>query len=228
MKPNSFFGNKLLTLQIKTKQMRKTGNMTAYRESLRQKILHTAMSLFKKKGIKAVRMDDIATEMGISKRTLYEIYSNKEDLLYECVRNENETMMKTVADYAKNAENEMAVLAFFFFLRLKDLGSINPLFFTEMEKYERILQFFRANSAEQTARSQEFMRKGVEHGFFRDDLNYAIMDCMGEAAMNHVMRTRLYEKYKLNEIFHTFVIVFMRGCCTEKGLAYLDKFVEEH
>ena len=228
MKPNSFCGNNLLTLQIKTKQMRKTGNVTAYREGLRHKILDTAMSLFKKKGIKAVRMDDMATEMAISKRTLYEIYSNKEDLLYECVKNENEVMMKKLSDYAENAENEMAVVAYFIKLRLKDLGSINPLFFIEMDKYERIVNFFKANNAKQTARSQEFMRKGIEHGFFRSDLNYDIINKMGDATMNHVMRTRLYEKYKLDEIFHTFVIVFMRGCCTEKGLEYLDRFVEEN
>ena len=201
--------------------MRKSGNMTAYRESLKQKILDTSMTLFKEKGIKAVRMDDIATAMAISKRTLYEIYSNKEDLLFECLRNENETLTRKIAEYAMSAENEMAVVAYFIKLRLRDLGSINPLFFTEMEKYGRILAFFKRNSEKQAARSQEFMRKGIEHGFFRDDLNYDIINRMGDAAMNYVMRTRLYEKYKLNEIFHTFVIVFLRGCCTEKGLKYL-------
>lgn len=102
--------------------------MTAYRESLRHKILDTAMSFFKKKGIKAVRMDDISTELGISKRTLYEIYSNKEDLLFECLRNENEIMTKRLADYAMTAENEMAVIAYFIKIKLKDLGTINPLF----------------------------------------------------------------------------------------------------
>lgn len=207
--------------------MRKKGNVTAYREGLRQKILNTAMSLFKEKGIKAVRMDDIATKMVISKRTLYEIYSNKEDLLYECVKNDNEMMMRKIADYACVAENEMAVIAFFLKTKLKDLGSINPLFFTEMEKYERILTFFRENSEKQTARSQEFMMKGIEHGFFRADLNYDIINRMGDAAMNYVMRTRLYEKYKLDEIFQTFIIVFLRGCCTEKGLEYLDRFSDD-
>ena len=77
--------------------MRKTGNITAYRENLRNKILNTAMTLFKQRGIKAVRMDDIATEMGISKRTLYEIYSNKEDLLYECVKNDGKTMTERLS-----------------------------------------------------------------------------------------------------------------------------------
>lgn len=208
--------------------MRKTGNVTAYREGLRQRILDMAMSLFKQKGIKAVRMDDIATKLVISKRSLYEIYSNKEDLLYECIKNDNEIMMRKIADYASIAENEMAVVAFFIKTKLKDLGSINPLFFAEMEKYERILAFFKENSEKQMARSQEFMTKGIEHGFFRSDLNYDIMNRMGDAAMNYVMRTRLYEKYKLDEIFHTFIIVFLRGCCTKKGLEYFDRFYADN
>lgn len=208
--------------------MRKTGSTTAYRESLRRKILDTAMLLFKQKGIKAVRMDDIATEIAISKRTLYEIYSNKEDLLFECLRNENELMNNQLSDYAMTAENEMAVIAYFIKLRLKDLGAINPLFFTEMNKYERIMRFFRQNKETQSAHSQVFMRKGIEHGFFRSDLNYGIVNKIGDAAMDFVMQTRLYEQYKLDEIFHTFIIVFLRGCCTEKGLAYLEKFISEN
>lgn len=208
--------------------MRKPGNTTAYRESLRRKILDTAMQLFKQKGIKAVRMDDIATEIAISKRTLYEIYSNKEDLLFECLRNENDLMTKRLSDYALKAENEMAVLAYFIKLKLKDLGSTNPLFFTEMHKYERIMEFFRQNKEKQSDNSQAFMRKGIEQGFFRGDLNYGIVNKMGDAAMDFVMQTRLYEQYKLDEIFHTFIIVFLRGCCTEKGLAYLDRFISEN
>ena len=147
---------------------------------------------------------------------------------YTATRNENELMNKQLSDYAMTAENEMAVIAYFIKLRLKDLGAINPLFFTEMNKYERIMRFFRQNKETQSAHSQVFMRKGIEHGFFRRDLNYGIVNKIGDAAMDFVMQTRLYEQYKLDEIFHTFIIVFLRGCCTEKGLAYLEKFISEN
>lgn len=81
--------------------MRKTGNITVYRENLKTRILETSMQLFKQKGIRAVKMDDIATEMGISKRTLYEIYSNKEDLLYECVKHDSEKMTNSCRSMPK-------------------------------------------------------------------------------------------------------------------------------
>ena len=208
--------------------MRKTGNTTAYRENLRRKILETAMPLFKKKGIKAVRMDDIATEMAISKRTLYELYSNKEDLLYECIKNEEKRMMRKIAEYAENAENEMEVIAYFIKMKLKDFGSINPLFFYEINKYKRIVELLRNYKEQQRANSNIFMKRCTEQGFFRSDLNFEIVEKLSDAAINFVMQTQLYEKYMPNEILHTFILVYLRGCCTNKGLEYIDKLLFEN
>ena len=62
--------------------MKKTCTQTLYRQELKGKILQTAMEEFTQKGVRAVKMDDIATRLSISKRTLYEIYSNKEDFVH--------------------------------------------------------------------------------------------------------------------------------------------------
>ena len=70
---------------------------TSYRQTLKQKILATAMMLFSERGIKAVKMDDISNHLSISKRTLYEIYDNKEDLLFECLKNRFEESEKQLA-----------------------------------------------------------------------------------------------------------------------------------
>lgn len=57
--------------------MQEKKNISTYREALKDKILETAMVAFAEKGIRAVKMDDIANSLSISKRTLYEIYGNK-------------------------------------------------------------------------------------------------------------------------------------------------------
>ena len=67
-----------------------TRHNTTYRLGLKQKILSIAIELFNERGVRAVKMDDISSELSISKRTLYEIYENKEELLYECVKNKYE------------------------------------------------------------------------------------------------------------------------------------------
>ena len=58
----------------------------APRQELRERIVATAMMAFTAHGIRSIRMDDIATQMGISKRTLYEIFADKETLLKECIQ----------------------------------------------------------------------------------------------------------------------------------------------
>lgn len=54
-------------------------------EENRKKIVDTALQMFNNRGCKGVTMDDIAQELHISKRTLYETFSNKEELLAECL-----------------------------------------------------------------------------------------------------------------------------------------------
>lgn len=207
--------------------MRKNGDTTAYRESLKVKIMETAMPLFKKLGVRAVKMDDIATELGISKRTLYEIYSNKEDLLYECVKHDRNIMRLEMAEYSKKAENEMDIITYFIRIRLKDLETVNPCFFIEMRKYSKILDFIQKDNDNHWAESAAFMKSGVEHGFFKNDLNYNIVHEIEEATMDYVMRTRMYEKYPLKEILRTFIIIYLRGCCTEKGMKYLEDLLND-
>ena len=64
--------------------MHKDNLQTNYRMELPAKIMHVAMREFRRCGVKAVKMDDIASRLSISKRTLYEIFSNKEELLLDC------------------------------------------------------------------------------------------------------------------------------------------------
>ena len=66
----------------------KTGdNMKEHpqRLELRERIIDTALNSFATHGIKSITMDDIAAALGISKRTLYEVFSDKETLLMECI-----------------------------------------------------------------------------------------------------------------------------------------------
>ena len=58
--------------------MQEKNTITAYKKGLRAVILKAAMKAFTEKGIRAVKMDDIAESLAISKRTMYEIYATKE------------------------------------------------------------------------------------------------------------------------------------------------------
>ena len=73
----------------------------AYRQQLKGRIMETALKAFTQQGIRAVKMDAIASELSISKRTLYEIYEDKEHLLFETIKNYDERKRQTLTEYAQ-------------------------------------------------------------------------------------------------------------------------------
>ena len=205
--------------------MRTNTISNAYRDCLKIKILDTSLPLFKKLGVKAVKMDDIASILTISKRTLYEIYDNKEQLLFECIKREKETFDAKIEEYAKTAENEMDVVAYSLKLHIKNYASTNSLFYAELHKYKKIVNYLKERKAHNYAELCLFLDNGRKNGFFREDINYEVLVCMQGAFINHVMETKLYRRFSLADIYRTFIIVNLRGCCTDKGLKYLEHFM---
>lgn len=204
-------------------QMAKYKNITPtiYRQELKGKILVTAMSLFKREGIKRVKMDDIAQALSISKRTLYETYENKEQLLCEGVIYEHQLRQEQLRQFTEQAENEIEVVMEFIRQEIVLLGGINPLFFSELAKYERVVELLNEEHEQKRLHSMEFVKRGVEKGYFRSDINYDIVTKMSDAVVQHVMLTRMYEEYPLSEIFRNHVDILFRGICTDKGIAAL-------
>ena len=195
-----------------------------YRQKLRQRILDAAMVAFREKGIKAVRMDDIANQLSISKRTLYEIYSNKEMLLYECVRDHDEDMERRMAEQLTPDSTVMDILILFLRMHIEDSSMTNPLFYAELAKYPSVTRYIEERHEKQRSRSVGFMHRGVEEGFFRSDINYQIFNVMIEVFMRHIMDKELYKTIPLTEIFRNVILVMLRGFCTEKGLNVIDNF----
>ena len=204
--------------------MQENKHISTYRQSLKEQIVTTAMSQFVKFGIKAVRMDDIASMLGISKRTLYEIYENKEELLLEGIKFDRECRFKELQEFVGQKErNEIEVMVKFVKMQMEDLNVINPLFFVEIRRYKRVVNYLQEYNEEQRKNTMQFLRKGVEHGYFMEGINYDIVHEMGNAVINHVMETKLYERFPIQEIFRNYVSVLMRGYCTDKGIAELQK-----
>ena len=182
------------------------------------------MRQFKERGVRSVKMDDISAIIGISKRTLYEIYENKEELLLEGLKFVQEQKTRELREFLSAKErNEIEVMVKFVKMQMEDLNETNPLFYVEIRRYKSVVNFMVDYHERKRQNKMEFLRKGVEHGYFVDGLNYDIVHDMGNAIINHVMETKLYERFPIQEIFHNYVSVLMRGYCTDKGIAELKK-----
>ena len=82
--------------------MMEHGRDASQKAELRERIIMTATEAFTLKGIKCITMDDIAAALGISKRTLYEVFADKESLLKECILQSKLKETNTCRRYTSN------------------------------------------------------------------------------------------------------------------------------
>lgn len=209
--------------------MKRTRATTEYRKELKGKILEVALCEFKQKGIRAVKMDDIARMLTISKRTLYEIYPNKEELLLECFKFTKEHEEAEVAAFLKEApRTTMDILLNFYRTRMKELSELPSTFLTEIDRYPLVVEFLKQKHESSQEKMKQFFQRGVEEGYFREDVDYTLIARLGENMMHNAMVKQLYIEYELPYIFRNVIFLFLRGFCTRKGLDIVDKTLNEN
>ena len=204
--------------------MQEIKNFTDYKLQLMDRILDTVITAVTTHGIKAVKMDDVAAELGISKRTLYEIYDDKETLVLEGVKRYHEKKKTALNVYAANNHNVLDVIIHFYEMQIKESKNINPLFYDDIVKYPRLVAYLEQKHQNGREDFLRFMKRGVEEGLFRDDIDYGIITHMFEAQGNYMRNRRLYQQYTFEELFFSMLFVSLRGFCTLKGIEQLDRF----
>ena len=200
---------------------------TSYRTSLKDKILDSAIALFHERGVKAVKMDDIANCLSISKRTLYEIYDNKEDLLFECVKTSFEHSEKELHESVENADNVMDILLRIYRLKMNLLRKTHPSFYCELEKYPKILEYFEKQDGKRRAQQMDFIKRGIREGYFRNDVNYDLILDLFDVSNRYIRSNYNSLNYSMEQLSYNLVFVFLRGFCTLRGVEILDKFLDE-
>lgn len=178
-------------------------------------------------GVKSVKMDDIARKLKISKRTLYEIYDNKEQLLLESVARRIHEFDATLERFDSSGEKQVIdILLEFYRLQMEELRDMNPVYYEDLHKYPRVMSFLEQVNKEHKAHSKNFFKRGVLEGYFRNDFNYELISLLGNNVMQNVMESKLYNTYSLQDIFRNVVMLFIRGLCTAKGILELDRQLE--
>ena len=145
--------------------------------TLDNRILIKAESLFLRYGIKSVSMDDIARELGISKKTLYQSVENKKDLLMQVIQahvaNELEAM-NTIQKEATDAIDEMLRITQYV---LPTLRQMSPTVIYDMQKYyQEVWQLIEAYHNEEIFDMiKTNLERGINEDVYRDDFNTDIV-----------------------------------------------------
>ena len=215
----------LLSLQQKLILMQEIKETTAYKKALKGRILKAAMKAFAEQGVKAVRMDDVAQSLSISKRTLYEIYEDKEELLYQGVVQFDQEAKQSMSAFIEQAPSVMDIILEAYQRRVVRTGSVNPLFYEDIQKYPKVVDYLNKEREHTYASFIELLRRGVSEGYFRTDIDYELVAQMFNAINTFVMTQHLLSRYSIQEVFTNMLLVPLRGFCTEKGLQVIESSV---
>ena len=198
-----------------------------YRKELKSRIIDYAMGEFYKRGVRAVKMDEISQGLHVSKRTVYEIFGDKEELLLAGLKIKNLEMREKLEAYSCNvAHNVVDIIGYFYKLQMEVNSMVGVAFYEEIHRMPRVIEFFNQEHEREFADRVKFLKAGVEEGLFRQDIDYSLTMELLSASMSEIMHNQLYKKYSMQEMFDNYFLVIIRGFCTERGVALLNKVIE--
>ena len=199
---------------------------------MKEVILKKASEIFLKYGFKSVTMDDIANDLGISKKTIYKFYKNKMELVDEAVldfHNEMHNNISTICAKGHNAIQENFEIKKIFKEMFKNSDD-SPMF--QLEKYYP--------KTHRKIISDEFsmfkdcisinLKKGIEEGLYRKNIEIELITkfYFSVAMSVHNAKLHTYNKQTLNKLESSVLEYHTRAIATEKGLHILEEQIEKN
>ncbi len=194
-------------------------------------IIRKVAQLYKKYGVKSITMDDVAHELGISKKTLYEYFSDKLHLVNAVVEQEVIFNDLRLQEHKNNSENALQEMFKIFRFHLQMLKEYNPSLEFDLKKYyseiySKLKRIKRAKIRETTL---DNLIKGKQEGFYRKELNEEIITKLTVLRIESLSETDLFSQEEVysHEFSKEMFLYHLYGILTPKGIEYLNKNLEQ-
>lgn len=190
-------------------------------------LLLKASELFKKHGVKGLTMDDVAKEMGMSKKTIYRYVKDKADLVKQSMEfylKADQHELDTILQKSENAVDEIIQMVRYFIAQTQGLDALVLLdiqkYYTEAwdlyndYRYKFVLSLMADN-----------MRKGIKEGYYRDDFDADIVSRIFISGVDILTDQRLFpaKVYMFNDLYLQFIQYHLRGIVSARGQEYIEQ-----
>lgn len=192
----------------------------------RQKIIEEAALMFRTYGIRAVTMDMLAGNLGISKRTIYEVFRDKDELLRGVLKWMYERQSELTKQILHESDNVIEAIFKLIDIMSGHLRSMSPAFQMDIKKHYREtienlkedyeLPYYENNS--------EILKRGIKEGVFREDIDIGITNkCLLEVAkISNDKNVFPPDDFMNKDVVRNFYINYLRGISTQKGLDLIN------
>jgi len=199
---------------------------------MRDEILHKATDLFLTLGFKSVTMDDLANEMGISKKTIYSHFKNKTQLVEDCTLSVFDAVSKGIdfiCSLGKNPIEELYEIKKFAMKHLKD-EKASPQY--QLQKYYPKIHA--------TLKQKQFemmqdcvvdnVRKGIELGIYRPTLDINFVARIYFSGVTSIKDHTLFpvEQFPITRLMDDYLEYHLRGIVTPEGRKILNEIINSN
>lgn len=187
----------------------------------RQKILEIATEQFARFGVRTITMEDIARQAGISKKTIYQEFADKRDLVKEVFSNILEEDRKRLAFIMESEDGVIEHLVQTSQMMRERLSSINPMVILEVQKYFpeawKMFETFKENTIQSDLIN--VLEKGKELGYFRTEIDTQILAKVRMNQVTSAFNPSNFTNPEFNFVEEQMVLLdhFLHGIFTEKG-----------
>ncbi len=188
---------------------------------VKENIIAGASELFLRYGIKSISMDDIAKHLSISKKTIYQHFEDKDQLVLSVVEHEMKKDVERLTKITENSENILEELVKTALYMKEHVSNMNPSLLYDLKKYHpashsKFREFSKGFLVEKITKS---IHRGIAEGIFRENINVEMMATYRMEACEMCFNPEIFpvNKFNFEELQQTIFMHFLLGLATEKG-----------
>ncbi len=192
------------------------------------RIIQSATELFYRFGIRSITMDDVAKHLSMSKKTLYQHFSDKNDLVMKCCRFDLDNRACSFEAIAGEASDPVEELIKWMDYMESKFAAVNPYLFYDMQKYHprawNLFTEFKENHL--MSMIEDNLKKGITMGLYRTDINIPVIARLRMEQVEMGFNKNIYphDKFKVSEVQVALLSHFLHGITTLKGHKLINKY----
>jgi|SaaInl74LU_5_DNA_1037368.scaffolds.fasta_scaffold00220_8 TetR/AcrR family transcriptional regulator, cholesterol catabolism regulator len=196
----------------------------------RLEIIERASSVYMKYGVKSVTMDDLARELGISKKTIYKYFDDKSELVRSIVEMKTQMDKALCLNSTEHALNAIDQLLGISKLIVEHVGNVNPSVFFDLKKYHpdawQIMEEHRWDFVLNMIIKN--VEKGVEENLYRQNINPEIVGRMYVASIDNIFNPDIFPwpQFTFQAVYTEMIRFHIKGLVNADGLQYLTQKTE--
>jgi TetR/AcrR family transcriptional regulator, cholesterol catabolism regulator len=194
----------------------------------KQRIIEEASQMFRTYGIRSVTMDMLASRMGISKRTIYEVFRDKDELLHGVLKWMTGRQQELMAKLFSESGNIIEAIFKMLKLMSDHFSKMSPAFQLDVRRHHQdiLKQIGERNELPYYASNSEILKRGIAEGVFRKDIDVEITNkCLLEVVkMSYDEDVFPPDAFLNKDVIKNFYINYLRGISTPKGLELIEYY----